>query len=432
MEANWTKPNRNVYDQVFVGRQPIYNFKLDVVSYELLFRSDAENRAEFLDGDQATSQVLINSLVEIGLDNLIGDRQAYINCSRSYLTGEICLPFDKGRFVLEILEDIEIDVSLVEAVRRLSSQGYRIALDDFVFDHRMSPLLEVVDVVKVDYSAVDPDQLGDQLKMLREFPVRLLAEKVQTLDDFEICKQLGFELFQGFFLARPRIIRGTRLMNNQASLLHLLSKLHDPLISIAEVEELIRRDISLSYKLLRYANSSALGVRSKIDSIDQALILLGLQTIRSIVTLMVISYSEDKPVAFMRTALHRAKMCELLGQRLDREDSRAFFTIGLFSILDAVLSCSMADILKELPLSEHVKGALIDREGAMGETLRCTIAYEEGNWQEAHCLQVRPSEIRDAYLEAVKWVETDQVVREILSECQESRPDRELASADHS
>jgi EAL and modified HD-GYP domain-containing signal transduction protein len=125
-------------------------------------------------------------------------------------------------------------------------------------------------------------------------------------------------------------------------------------------------------------------------------------------------------------------MCELLGQRLDREDSQAFFTIGLFSVLDAVLSCPMADILKELPLSEHVKGALIDREGAMGETLRCTIAYEEGNWQDAHCLQVRPADIREAYLEAVKWVETDQGVRGILNAGQESSENAELATADRS
>jgi EAL and modified HD-GYP domain-containing signal transduction protein len=405
-------------NDIFIGRQPIYDNDLRIQAYELLFRNSQTNSADVVDGDAATSQV-INTLIDFGLENLVGDRPAYINFTRAFLLGEYPIPFTTEPIVIEVLEDIEVDDEMIRSVQQLSEQGYTIALDDFVYEPRLKPLVSLASIVKVDCLIHDRDSLRRQVASLKQFPVKLLAEKVETHDEFEFCKELGFDLYQGYFLAKPRLVQGQRIPTNKLAILDLLAKLRDPAVRIVDLEETIRNDVALSYKLLRYVNSSAFAIRRKIESVQQAIVLLGLECVRKMVTLIALSGMDDKPLALTVTAVLRARMCELLAEALGRDDSEMFFTAGLFSTLDVLMDSSMSEIVKELPLSNDLQNALVANEGVLGSALSCVISCELGEWDDAHCLTLEPSQIRHASMEAIRWVEAGEGMAGLLANCKE-------------
>jgi c-di-GMP-related signal transduction protein len=255
---------------IYIGRQPIYDRKLGVYAYELLFRAASDNSAKFTDGDQATSDVIVNTFLEIGLDNIVGDRLAFINLTRAFFVGEHTISLPRDRVVLELLEDIEADEEVVSSVKRLSEQGYSIALDDFIYHESLQPLVQLADIVKIDIMAMDRDEIREHVKALRQHPLRLVAEKVETQEEHDYCMELGFDYFQGYFLAQPKVIQGRRLPNNRLAILKLLSRLQDPEITTKQLEELIAQDVAFSYRILRYVNSAAYAPPRKIESIHQA------------------------------------------------------------------------------------------------------------------------------------------------------------------
>lgn len=263
--------------EIFVGRQPIYDRQLKVVGYELLFRSYEADHAEFVDGDRATSQVILNTFTEIGLERLVGNGLAFINLTRSFILGEYPPPLAKHRVVLEILEKIPVDKELIEALRVLSARGYQLALDDVVDPHDVGQLLDIADFVKLDLAAVERGRLEEHVTTLRQRKVKLLAEKVETQDVFELCRDLGFDYFQGYFLCRPNVVRGQRMPATRLAIMRLLAKLQVPDIEFGRLEEIVRHDISLSYKLLRLINSAFYARPTEIKSIRQALTLLGIR-----------------------------------------------------------------------------------------------------------------------------------------------------------
>ncbi|GIX48625.1 MAG: histidine kinase [Candidatus Tectimicrobiota bacterium] len=387
---------------VFVGRQPIYDRQLDVFAYELLFRSGEANQARFVDGDLATSQVILNTFLEIGLDTIVGQKRAFINLTRGFLLQDCSHVFPAKRVVLEVLEDVHVDAELLAAVRRLAAAGYTIALDDFVYHERLRPLVELADIVKVDVLALDRETLREHVARLRPYGVRLLAEKVETQDDFAYCKDLGFDYFQGYFFCKPDVVRGQRRPANRLTLLQLLARLQDPEMEFGELEALVSRDVVLSYKLLRVVNAAFYGTR-KVDSLHQALLLLGTRVIASWASMILLAGIDDKPHELMLTALVRAKMCELLALATAQANPATSFTVGLFSALDALLDAPMADILRSLPLTEEVARALLAHEGLLGQTLRCVLGYERGAWDDMPTLGLPPHRVRDAYLQALHW-----------------------------
>ena len=392
---------------IFIGRQPIYDATLGISGYELLFRSSEANVANVVpdDSDAATSHVLVNGMLEFGLDRLVGERLAFVNVTRAFLTGEAPLPPASNQIVLEVLEDIAPDEEVIAGVKRLKADGFQIALDDFVYDPQMLPLLELADFVKVEVPALDADELAAHAKGLRRFPGRLVAEKVDRLGEFELCQELGFDLFQGYFLSKPRVLSRDRLPGNKLAVMQLLSRIQDPTIGLDELEQIIGQDVSLSYRVLRYINSSAFGLRRKVDSLYQAITLLGLNRLRTLVSLVVMTGMGDKPVYLTVTALIRAKMCEFLAVEMDRDDPDVFFTAGLFSALPLLLDASMEHILADLPLVDDVKTALIDHEGVIGEAVKCTLAYEAADWDRAECMGLDVKQLRKAYMDAVDAVE---------------------------
>ena len=388
---------------VFIGRQPIFNKYLTVIGYELLFRSYDTTKADFLNGDRATSQVILNTFIEIGLERLIGEGLAFINLTRSFILEKYPLPLLHDRVVLEVLENVTVDDELITAVRTLSERGYKIALDDVINPNDVRPLLDIVDIVKLDLIEVDRLRLKEFVMILRKHNVKLLAEKIETVDDFNLCKSLGFNYFQGYFLSRPNVVTGRRMPESRITVLRLLSRIRAPDIEFSEIEKIVRQDVSLSYKLMRLINSSYYSTSKNIKSIRQALTLLGIQQIQDWVSLIFLSRIDDKPRELMTTAMIRAKMSELLAQALKEHNAEIGFTVGLFSVLDALLDIPMEEAVASLPLSHDVASALLRNEGCLGAILHCVLAYERGSWEEAQCPGLLPEKIRDIYLESLDW-----------------------------
>ncbi len=396
---------------IFIGRQPIYDRALQVYAYELLYRSGEENSAGMPDGDVATSQVILNAFTEIGIENLVGEHLAFINLTRGFILGDNPLPLSQGKVVLEVLEDIVIDEVLINAVRKLSSKGYLIALDDFIFHESLRPLIDIADIIKIDVRALTRATVSAHVTELRRSKARLLAEKIETQDEYEYYKNLGFDYFQGYFFSRPKVITRHTIPSNRLSILRLLGRLHDPDVTIKELHELISQDVSLSYRLLRYINSAFFALPKKLESLHQAIVYLGNKQIKTWVTLIALSGIDDKPSELLTVALVRGKMCELLAERMHLPDKDSYFIVGLFSALDAMMDAPLAQVVENLPLSPVVIAALLNHEGQAGRALHCTLAYEQGEWDRIDCSRAEEGVIAQSYLDAVAWA--DQAMREL-------------------
>jgi len=388
-----------------VARQAIFGQDLGVVGYELLFRREADHdRAVMESRDDASTQVILDTFLNIGLEQIVGPHPAFLNLTRNFFLGAQKLPFPRERVVLEVLEDETLDAPMVEAVRAYSAAGYRIALDDFVYSPAYEPLLDLADIVKIDVLALSPPEIEEQLRRLQPYDLVLLAEKVETHEHFDFCRDLGFDLYQGYFLNRPKTVSGHRIPANRMATLRLLAQLQDPHVQLDRLEQIIREDLSLSYKLLRLINSAFYSLPQRIESIRQTLVLLGLQQIRSWVSLLTLSSLQDKPSELTVTAMVRAKMAERLCEAAGQMNSDVAFTVGLFSTLDAMLDLPMDEVLDTLGLADELTGALgQEHEGSLGEVLQCVLAYERGEWDRARYRSLPPSEIRLCYLDAIEW-----------------------------
>jgi EAL and modified HD-GYP domain-containing signal transduction protein len=398
--------NEDISISFFVGRQPIYNREQKVIAYELLYRAGTGNFAAVTDGDRATTEVIINSVLDIGLDSIVGKRTAFFNLTGSFIRGDHPLPLDNKQVVLEILEDIEPDANVIEGMKQLADKRYIIALDDFEYSDKFIPLLEIAHIVKLEVMNKSKDELVRKVAQLKPFKVKLLAEKVETPEEYELCKELGFDYFQGYFFCKPHIIEGRRLPANRLVVLNLLARLQDPDVEIEELEQLIVQDVSLTYRLLRYINSAAFALGKEIESVHRALVLIGINTIKNWVSLLLLARIDDKPKELMRTALIRARMCELLAESHSHRDERdQYFTCGLFSVLDALMDRPMEELLDALPISGTVKSALLEYTGDAGAVLTEVLNYEKGAWQMLAETGIPSSEYRNCYLQSVMWAD---------------------------
>lgn len=396
---------------VYVGRQAIYNSRLKVAAYELLYRDSHHNRALFIDGEEATGQLLLNTFVDIGIEHIAGSRPAFINVSDEFVLNGHCESLPKERVVLELLEDAKPTAELADALMKLSQMGYRIALDDFVYEQHLDALIRCANIVKIDVQQLNPAQIEEHAKVLKGFGVELLAEKIETHDEYEFCKKLGFTYFQGYFTSRPRVIEGFRVPADRITTMRLVAKLHDPDVQISELEELIKRDPGLCYKLLLYINSSSCGLKNQIASIRQASTLVGLRKLRTWVSLLGFGAIKDKSPELVVTANVRAKMCELLATKSGHKDSDQYLTLGLFSLLDAFADCPMEQVLNLVPLADPITEALLESSGPLAWALQCVLDYEQANWEAVNSTGIDPQLISQAYLEAVDW--TGQIMGEL-------------------
>jgi c-di-GMP phosphodiesterase len=335
-----------------VARQPIYDRALELVAYEVLFRPGAGQQTGKLDPDAATSSVILNTFAEIGLDNLVGQSLVHINVSRRFLLAADHPPLPADRVVLEVPGSIELDDEILTAIANLRSSGYRIALANLVYDRSRHRLVENADIVKIDVVGRDRKLIAQQVSALTPYSAQLLAAKVETYELFDACRSLGFDLYQGYFFCTPKIVQAKSIPSNHLDRLRLIARLEAPDIQFEELKSLIARDVGLSYRFLRYANSAFFSLRHKVDSVHDALVLLGEQTVKRWTTLIVLAGVQGKPHELIVTALVRARMCELIAGPFATRERDAYFTVGLFSVVDALLDAPIDEVVECLPFSD--------------------------------------------------------------------------------
>lgn len=389
-------------NKVFIARQPVYNDKLEVVGYELFFRDDSGKKTGIIDSNLATAQVILNIAMEVGLEQIVGGRTAFINIAREFLLSELVYFLDKNRITLELSEEIEPDREVIEAMQKLSGKGYKITLDNFVYHSSKDEMIALADYIKLDVSSLTPNELRSQVTTLRKSKALLIASKIETQRDFDLCKKLSVDYFQGFFLAQPNIIRGKRLPASRFSVLGINEKFQEPDVSLDDIVELISKDVNLTYRVISFVNDE-LSEDQEIDSLRTAAALVGLKAIRYWIELLALSKLDDKPSEFHVSALTRARMCVLLANSAGIKDADSYFIVGLFSHLDTILEKNMPELLKYLPLTEQINDALLFRKGSMGDALNCVTAYEKGDWEAVQFADVEQSVIVDSYMESIEW-----------------------------
>jgi EAL and modified HD-GYP domain-containing signal transduction protein len=385
---------------VFVARQPIFDRGLQVVGYELLFRDGPADRAVITSADGATAAVVLNAFTEIGLQQIVGTKTAWVNVSREFVLGGFAGSLPPGLVLLEILEDQLIDDRLISAISELKRRGHRIALDDFQYTPAAEPLLALVDVVKLDLLALGRARLAHEVSRYTPYGMKVLAEKLETYEDYTYCAAVGCDLFQGDFFCRPELLRSRRLDANRLALLALLAALQDRAVQLPDLERMVARDLLVSYRLLGYINSAFFAVRQPVRSIGQGLALLGIENLKHWVALSIFASIDGKPAELTSTALIRARFCELAGQSHPATEPGELFTLGLFSVLDALMDTPMTELLTKLPFPQDMRDALTEHHGAKGRLLDCVTAIEAGDLIRAQAILPTAPEL---YLAALIW-----------------------------
>ena len=393
-------------DNLFVARQPIYDNKLRVMGYELLYRSGDVDKAIFEDGDLASCETILNAFMHIGIDNLAGSSLAFINLPKEFVINESLTPMFKEQSVLEILEDVVPTPDVIEGIKRLKSEGYKIALDDFKYQDNLVPLIELADFIKIDVIENNEEEIKQELKYLEKFDAEVIAEKVETQELHTLCKDLGFQYFQGFFFCKPQLVKQKHIPANKAVVLNLMNKVQSPEMDFDDFENILAQDVTLSYKLLRYINSAMFALRREVDSIKDAVVLLGQNNVKKWLSLILMSkISDEKPNELIVTAMTRGKMCELLAEKINPEIQPQMFIIGLFSVLDALMDTPMIDLLDTVILSVPIKLALMDQAGEQGEILKMVLNYEQLSWDELINSSASTKDLVESYIEAVNWAD---------------------------
>jgi EAL and modified HD-GYP domain-containing signal transduction protein len=392
------------YGAAFVGRQPILDRSLETYGYELLYRRAGQQGATFTDRDSASAEVALDAFLEFGLDALAGGRRAFINVTREVLLSEFCRELPAGQVVLEILEDQPCDDDVEHAVRALAERGFLIALDDYIDDDPRQRLLPWTSMIKLDVLGVDPSQLRARVSKLASGRAALLAERVESQEDLDRCRHLGFTYFQGYFFARPTTIKGRRIPVERLTALKVLAQLSDPNSSLDAIADSVAADVKLSYQLLRAANSAATAHLAPVDSLPTALMRIGRHQLRAWITVLGLSGATGKPPAVLALALQRARMCEALALAAGQGQPSTWFMAGLFSSLDLVFDAPLDRVIGDLNLAGPVVSALLSRSGELGQALDAVIAFERGDWAKVRCGGLTPRDFTTAYRSALQWV----------------------------
>jgi c-di-GMP-related signal transduction protein len=392
----------------FIARQPIFDREKQVYAYELLYRSGAVNRAHIINDEYAALKVIANSLL-IGLQRLTAGKLAFIHFNQLLLLGQIPLLFPKDLLGVEIFESVKPEERIIKVCERIKKAGYLMVMDDFVFSEPYAQLLQFADMIKVDFQVNSPGEIRLIAQKAASQKLTLLAEKIETRTDYNEALELGFRYFQGFFFQKPDLVTRQDMPGYKLNYLHILKKIHDPVLELEAVEGIIKRDVSLTYKLLRFINSASFGFRVTVRSVRHALNLLGKREIKKWLSIIVMSgIGKEKPLELMNAAVIRARFCELIaaGFKIHQKPAEAFF-IGILSMMDAFMDRPMEEILEELPLEENVKSALLGKDNRSGNVLELVKAFEKAQWKSvtgyATQLNLDEEKLALLYLEAVEW-----------------------------
>jgi EAL and modified HD-GYP domain-containing signal transduction protein len=394
---------------VCVARQPILDQLGRVYGYELLYRAGTDAIDCTASGDLAGARVLSDAVLTLGLDALTCGRPAFVNFTRSLLLGEAGTLLPRDSTVIEIREDVAIDAEVMAACRSLHAKGFALALDDFVPGSPAEALLPFVRFVKVDVLQTTADVRASLATRLRPRGVRLIAEKVETAEMAAQALAVGYRLFQGYYFCRPTTFAATPMPARRLAYMGLLGALNRQDMTVDELEDLVKHDVSLSYRVLRSVNSWLYGLRNEVTSIRHALILLGLDQIRKWASVWALAgLNSSGTQETVTVALLRARCCELLGNALlGPEEGASYFLLGLCSLLDVILGRPMADALAEMPLAAEINDALLGTANRPREVLDAVVAYEQGKWEEAALAMARlnlpVATLPDVYADALRW-----------------------------
>lgn len=394
---------------VFLARQPILDVKHNIRAYEIFYRSGFTNHYTGIDPDQATSKVIINTFQDLGLESLTSGNPAFINFSSTLLEMNIATLFPSKYLVVELLETVVENEYVLEKCKDLKNRGYTLALDDFVYTSQSEPFLDVADIVKIDFITTERRQLEDWLPALKQRNLTLLAEKVETWDELQSAKNLGFTMFQGYYFSRPEIVTVKRLLPLQLTCFELINQVNQNEIDLDLLTATISKDLALTYSLLRLVNSAAFFRRHTIESVKQALVLLGEIEIKKWVTLIALQeMSMTNLGAPVVTSLVRGRFAELLAKKTRFKDkSGTLFLAGLFSMLDALLQRPLQLILEEIKAPIEIQELLLKGRGPYQDVGKLILAYEQGKWEDvelhARKLELESAAVCEAYLEALNW-----------------------------
>ncbi|TPE50923.1 HDOD domain-containing protein [Maribrevibacterium harenarium] len=387
---------------VVIARQPIVDNSLATFAYELLYRREVtELEANVIDPVGATAQVVSSCLMDIGLHNLIGSGKAFINFPRSYLVNPSGVPLPREHTVIEVLEGAGFDAVLLAALRRWVKAGFVLALDDFVFEPKLTPFVELATYVKLDIQAMSQEAFCEQVEMLKPFGVKIIAEKIETWEEFHFARVLDIDFYQGYFFERPESVSGKASKVNHMTLLQLMaSLLRADDISVVELEKIVCQDVGLVHKLLRYLNSPITGLVAAVDSVRLAIMLIGVERLKSLTNLLLMSEMTSDREVLLEQILVRAKHAELFAKARGYASEDRYFLAGMLSMIDVVMGANLDEVLAELPLPNDFIDAIIGRTGRVGQVLDLVEDYEKhrviSNVNDSETLTV-------AYVDAVKW-----------------------------
>ena len=395
---------------VFVARQPIFDINRRIYAYELLFRSGESNGFPDIDGETATTSLLSSSFFTVGIDKVGAGKLVFINFTEDLLLNGTPQLFPPDKMIVEILEDVSPGPEVVTACQSLKDKGYSLALDDFVYSNKFDELLILSEIIKIDFRLTPVETLGEMIDTLKKYNCKLLAEKIETYDEFHQAKELGFDYFQGYFFSKPEVLKNKDLSSSQARMLRLISKINTEEFDVDSLSKLVSQDVSITYKLLKYINSSHFSRLQPLSSIQQAITFLGENGFKMFVSLIATSkLSEDKPGELIRTSIVRAKFLEQIGVEL-KKDGSELFLLGLFMSIDAMLDQSIENIISKMPLSDKLKAALVDRTGELYAFVRLVETYEGGNWVAFRFAQKKlgltDTMLSEFYVEALAWADS--------------------------
>lgn len=391
---------------VHIGRQPIYDRGGAVVAYELLFRGSRTAVAADQSDAYATTQVILNAFAEFGLRQIVGDRRCLLNMTREFLVGELPLPFEPDRVVLEVLETVEVDDEVIAGVGALVERGFQIALDDFVFGTGHERLLGLASYVKLDVLGLEPAAIAESVARLRRRRphLRLLAERIETAAQLDVVRGLGFDLFQGHIFARAQTLTAVSVNPSRMRRLELFTALTAANADLDQVVPIVTADPALSFRVLQATNAAAHGRYRKVSSIREAVTVLGYERIQQWVVLLMASDVAATSPEHLAGTLTRARLCQLIGRQAGVA-SDAAFTVGLLSGVADLLAEPMEDLVPRLPVTPEIAAALVDGSGRLGQVLTLARAYEQSDLPALAAAPMPTAELARAYLSAVGWTE---------------------------
>ncbi|MDD9196766.1 EAL domain-containing protein [Aliivibrio sp. S3MY1] len=393
----------------YIARQPILDIKKNTIGYELLFRDGPKNTFPAVEAEEATSRLLSDHFISAHC-NATNDKLGFVNFPHQSLINLVPTLFNSNNLVVEILEDCIPNQELLAAVKTLSERGYKLALDDFEPHPDWTPFLPYINIIKFDIQATPILKAKLFIRHCKKYNISFLAEKVENYEEFELAKSVGFTYFQGYFFSKPEMLQQRSMRPNQLSTIQLYKEISAPIIDFEAVEKQLVKDVSLSYKLLRFVNLSSV-IDQPINSFKQALVYLGENKLRQFISLVAVAHAtKNKPHSLYTLSIHRAKLCELIVNKtsIDLEPSQAFL-VGLFSLLEPLLDQPLDELLQRLPISTEIKLALTKRTGSLGMLLLAIESYEKADWltitQCCAALKITEEEFTTYYQESAEWVD---------------------------